>query len=70
MDTDEPLYVHRNIVAVLSTAEQDKKRKYNVMAVARWVSFTPFVVSTNEMLGREANFLLKTSGPKNQLEME
>lgn len=61
MDTDEPLYMHRNM---------DKKRKYNVAAEARRASFTPVVVSTDGMLGREANFLLKTSGPKNQLEME
>ena len=44
--------------AVLSSAEE-KKRKYNSAAEARRASFTPFVVSTDGMLGREANFLLK-----------
>ena len=38
----------------------EKKRKYNSAAEARRASFTPFVVSTDGMLGREANFLLKT----------
>ena len=51
--------MHRTTVAVLSTAEQEKKRKYNGAAEARQASFTPFVVSTDGMLGREANFLLK-----------
>lgn len=60
VDTDAPLYVHRNTVAVLPTAEQDKKRKYNGGAEAWRASFTPFVVSTDGMLSREAaNILLK-----------
>ena len=33
--------------------------QYNSAAEARQASFTPFVVSTDGMLGREANFLLK-----------
>ena len=39
--------------------QQKKRRKYNSAAEARRPSFTPFVVSTDGMLGREANFLLK-----------
>ena len=59
VDTDAPSHIHRNTVAVLSSAEEEKKRKYNSAAKARRASFTPFVVSTDGMLGREANFLLK-----------
>ena len=56
VDTDAPSHIHRN---TLSSAEEEKKRKYNSAAEARRASFTPFVVSTDGMLGREANFLLK-----------
>ena len=59
VDTDAPSHIHRNTVAVLSSAEEEKKRKYNSAAETRRASFTPFVVSTDGMLGREANFLLK-----------
>ena len=38
---------------------QQKKRKYTSAAEAPRASFTPFVVSTDGMLGREVNFLLK-----------
>ena len=59
VDTDAPSHIHRNTVAVLCSAEEEKKRKYNSAAEACRASFTPFVVSTDGMLGREANFLLK-----------
>ena len=56
VDTDAPSHIHRNTVAVLPSAEEEK---YNSAAEARRASFTPFVVSTDGMrLGREANFLL------------
>ena len=59
VDTDAPSHIHRNTVAVLSLAEEEKKRKYNSAAETRRASFTPFIVPTDGMLGREANFLLK-----------
>ena len=59
VDTDAPSYMYCNTVTVLSTAEQEKKRKKNSAPEVQWASFTPFVVSTDEMLGRKANFLLK-----------
>ena len=59
VDTDAPSHIHRNTVAVLSSAEEEKKWKYNSAAEACRASFTPFVVSTDGMLGREVNFLLK-----------
>ena len=59
VDTDASSHIYRNTAAVLSSAEEEKKRKYNSAAEARRASFTSFVVSTDGMLGREANFLLK-----------
>ena len=41
------------------SAEEEKKRKYNSAAEARRASVTPFVVSTDGMLGREAKSVLK-----------
>ena len=58
VDTDAPSHIHRNTDAVFSLAGEEEKRKYNSSAEARRASFTPFVVSTDGMLGREANFLL------------
>ena len=55
VDTDAPSYIHWNTDAVLSSSEEKKKRKYNIAAEAFQASFTPFVVSTDGMLGREAN---------------
>ena len=34
VDTDAPAYMHRTTVAVLSKAEQEKKKKYNGAAEA------------------------------------
>ena len=50
-----------NTDEVLSSAEE-KKRKHNSAAEARRASFTPFVVSTNGMLGKEA----KKASPKHK----
>ena len=52
-------YIGTQLHAVLSSAEEEKKRKNNSAAEAHRASFTPFVVSTDGMLGREANFLQK-----------
>ena len=41
------------------SAEEEKIRKCNSAAEAHRASFTPFVVSTDGILGREASFLLK-----------
>ena len=57
--TDTPSHIHRNTDAVLSSAEEEKKRKYNSAAEARQASFTPFVVYTDVVLGIEADLVLK-----------
>ena len=51
---DAPSYLHRDVASILSSAEEEKKRKYNDAAEARRASFTPLVVSVDGVLGREA----------------
>ena len=51
VDINAPSHIHRNTDAVLSSAEEVKKRKYNSAAEARRASITSFVVSTDGMLG-------------------
>ena len=46
VDTDAVSHIHQNTSAVLSSAEEEKKRKYNSAAEARRASVTPFVVFT------------------------
>ena len=53
--------VSRSAVAILSSAEAEKKKKYNNAANARRASFTPFVVSVDGALGREATSLPEIS---------
>ena len=56
IDTDAPSYLHRDVASVLSSAQEEKKRKYNDAAEARRASFTPLVVSVDGVLDREAEF--------------
>ena len=58
-DTDAPFHSQRVVSAILSSAEEAKKRKYSEAAALRRASFTPFVVSVDGVLGREANLLIK-----------
>jgi hypothetical protein len=44
---------------VLSQHEREKKRKYLEPCLAQRRHFTPFVVSTDGMLGREATFFIR-----------
>ena len=59
IDTDAQSYVHRAVSAVLLTAEREKKRKYAHAIEARHASFSPFVLSVDGVLTREARFVLK-----------
>ena len=52
-------YVKRTVEAVLQTAEQEKKKKYLEAVQTRRATFSPFVVSVDGVLGREANVLIK-----------
>ena len=64
IDTDAPLYLHRDVASVLSSAEEEKKRKYNDAAEARRASFTPLVVSVDGDLGREAECFIQLLADK------
>ena len=43
VDTDADSYCHRPVAAVIKSAEEEKKRKYNEAVEARRGSFSPFV---------------------------
>ena len=64
IDTDAPYYLHRDVASILSSAEEEKKRKYNDAADARCVSFTPLVVSVDGVLGREAECFIQLLADK------
>ena len=53
VDTDALPYVKRTVEAVLQTAEQEKK-KFLEAVQTRCETFSPFVVSVDGVLGREA----------------
>ena len=60
-DTDARSYVSRSVhvQSVLELAEREKKKKYHEAAVSRHASFTPFVVSVDGVIGREASSVEK-----------
>ena len=59
VDTDADSYCRRPVSAVLKSAEEEKKRKYNDAVEARRGSFSPFVVSVDGFVGVEAGCILK-----------
>ena len=63
VDTDAPSHIHRNTVAVLFSAEEEKN---NSAAEARRASFTPFVLSTDGILGRAQSISIKWEKPLGQ----
>ena len=58
VDTDAQSYSQRAVIAILSSAEREKKRKYAHAAEARHASFTPFVLSVDGLLAQEAQFVI------------
>ena len=58
------LYVQRSVSAVLLSAEREKKRKYTQATEARHATFSPFVLSVDGVLAREARFVLKRFADK------
>ena len=58
-DTDAPSHSQRVVSAILSSAEEAKKKKYSEAAALRRASFTSFVVSVDGVLGGEASFFIK-----------
>ena len=64
VDTDTPSYSQRDIAAILSSAEEEKKRKYCDAAEVRRASFTSLVVSVDAVLGREAECFIELLAEK------
>jgi hypothetical protein len=58
LDTDAPSYGSRSISSILSTAENEKKRKYREACDNRRASFTPLVMSVDGILAKEAQIFL------------
>jgi hypothetical protein len=58
-DTDAKSYRTRDPHKVLATQEREKKQKYLDACLKQRKHFTPFVVSTNGLIRREAGKLLK-----------
>ena len=61
-DTDAQSYLHRSPKDVLTTAENEKKKKYSTACEERRANFTPLCVSVDGMLGSEADFFFKRLG--------
>jgi hypothetical protein len=58
-DTDAKSYRHRDPVKVISTEEEEKKWKYLKSCLEQQCHFTPFVCSTDSLLGREVETFAK-----------
>jgi hypothetical protein len=58
-DTDAQSYRNLSPSDVLSTAENEKKKKYLDACTIRRATFTPLCISVDGMLGREANVFVK-----------
>jgi hypothetical protein len=58
-DTDANAYKHQNPYDVLRKQEKEKKKNYLRPCLDQRLSFVPFVVSTDGLIGREAKNLLK-----------
>jgi hypothetical protein len=59
IDTDAKSVLSKDPAKVLENQEREKKRKYLGACLAQRRHFTPFVVSTDGLLGREAKNLLR-----------
>ena len=58
-DTDQPTYLSKTPFENLLKQEEEKKKKYSKKCLEQRRSFTPFVLSVDGMLGKEAQTLLK-----------
>ena len=62
VDSDAPSYLDKTPQLVLSTAERNKKSKYNQACESRHASFTPLCITVDGMLGTEFKSFLKRLG--------
>ena len=58
-DTDQPTYLPKSPFEVLELHEEEKKRKYAKKCCEQRRNFTPFVISVDGMIGKEAKSFLK-----------
>ena len=58
-DTDQPTHLPKSPFEVIEIQEQEKKKKYAKKCSEQRRNFTPFVVSVDGMMGKEAQALLK-----------
>jgi hypothetical protein len=58
-DTDTKSNLSKDPAKVLATHEREKKKKYLEACLGQRRHFTPFVVSTDGLIGREAKILWK-----------
>ena len=63
-DTDARSYAQRSVTAVLAKAEEEKKKKYLQAVEESRASFSPFVLSVDGFMAREAKFFMKHLGEK------
>jgi hypothetical protein len=59
INTDAESYRSQPIQCALSNAEKEKKRKYKTACEESRSAFTPFVTSTDGVLGNEAKYFIK-----------
>ncbi len=64
IDTDAPSYVSRPVDSILSSAEQEKKRKYQNACEQRHLSFTPLVMSVDGIFASQTNSFVNTLAEK------
>ncbi len=58
-NTDAKLQCHKDPKKILAQHKREKKRKYLEPCLKQRRHFTPFVVSTDGLLGREATFFTR-----------
>jgi hypothetical protein len=58
-DTDAKTYRSKDPAKVLAQHKREKKKKYLEACLERRHHFTPFVVSANGMIGKEAKVMMK-----------
>jgi hypothetical protein len=63
-DTDAKSYHHRDPAKVIATQEKEKKQKYLEPCLEQRRHFTPFVCSTDNLLGRKAETFAKQLAAK------
>lgn len=64
VDTDAPSYLSRSVAAVLSSAEEEKKRKYIEACEQRRASFTPLVSSVDAVFAPQMVAFIKVLGER------